>query len=352
MKKTIEKSDTGEQNLDRQTTRLDFIDVTKGLGVVLVVLSHIINQDSIVNAVIYSFHVPLFFVISGVFARPERDLKSYLCKNAKRLLLPFLIFFVIGLLVTLCVSGTENITVADLFSQFVYAQPTQINVGATWFLVSLFVTSLLFFVLYRLVLSKYNTIISIIVIGILGALAYYLPWAEEKIGVKVPFKIDVSLMALVFYTIGFLLKDIILSCSFCSKVWRKIIIILMSGGIVFVTTYFLNGLTNLSGGIYGSNLYFYVFAAFSGSIMIIVFGALLKRSMILSYIGKNSLIIFSLHTLLLIPFNALLNKYDINNSLFVSSIATVIIVLIMMGVCFCYNRLKRRIKSRITSKSK
>ena len=258
----------------------------------------------------------------------------------------------IGLLVTLCVSGTENITVADLFSQFVYAQPTQINVGATWFLVSLFVTSLLFFVLYRLVLSKYNTIISIIVIGILGALAYYLPWAEEKIGVKVPFKIDVSLMALVFYTIGFLLKDIILSCSFCSKVWRKIIIILMSGGIVFVTTYFLNGLTNLSGGIYGSNLYFYVFAAFSGSIMIIVFGALLKRSMILSYIGKNSLIIFSLHTLLLIPFNALLNKYDINNSLFVSSIATVIIVLIMMGVCFCYNRLKRRIKSRITSKSK
>ena len=53
MKKTIEKSDTGEQNLDRQTTRLDFIDVTKGLGVILVVLSHIINQDSIVNAVIY-----------------------------------------------------------------------------------------------------------------------------------------------------------------------------------------------------------------------------------------------------------------------------------------------------------
>lgn len=303
------------------------------------------------NAAIYSFHVPLFFLISGVLARPERDFKTYLCKNAKRLLLPFVVFFAIGLLVTVCVSGIETININDVLRQFVYAQPTEINVGATWFLVCLFITTLLFFVLYRLVLSKNNTIISVLVLGILGVLAYYLPWAEGKIGLRIPLKIDVSLMALVFYSIGFLLKDVILSRRFCRKLWRKIIIILLTGGIVCATTYFINGLTNLSGGLYGSNLYLYIFAAFSGSIMIIVWGVLLERSKILSYLGENSLIIFSLHTLLLIPFNALLDRFDINNSLFVSLITTVLFLVIMMGICFCYNSLKTLFKSKNTAKN-
>jgi len=59
--------------------RLDFIDIAKGIGILLVVYGHalrglasalLVRQDSalfIVDYVIYAVHMPLFFVLSGLF---------------------------------------------------------------------------------------------------------------------------------------------------------------------------------------------------------------------------------------------------------------------------------------------
>lgn len=44
--------------------RLDHIDACKGIGILLVILGHT-NVPSIVHTIIYSFHMPLFFIISG-----------------------------------------------------------------------------------------------------------------------------------------------------------------------------------------------------------------------------------------------------------------------------------------------
>lgn len=49
-------------------TRLDYIDVTRGIGIILVVLGHL-NPGEGVERWIYSFHMPLFFVISGLLCR-------------------------------------------------------------------------------------------------------------------------------------------------------------------------------------------------------------------------------------------------------------------------------------------
>lgn len=44
--------------------RIDWLDVGKGLGMVLVILAHS-NIPTIVRAEIYAFHMPLFFFLSG-----------------------------------------------------------------------------------------------------------------------------------------------------------------------------------------------------------------------------------------------------------------------------------------------
>ena len=46
--------------------RLAVFDVAKGLGILLVVFAHI-NYTNIPLVYIYSFHMPLFFLISGIF---------------------------------------------------------------------------------------------------------------------------------------------------------------------------------------------------------------------------------------------------------------------------------------------
>lgn len=51
------------------TKRLDYIDYTKGFGILLVILGHIYDTSNPIKIWLYSFHMPLFFIISGFFAK-------------------------------------------------------------------------------------------------------------------------------------------------------------------------------------------------------------------------------------------------------------------------------------------
>ena len=49
--------------------RLLYIDMLKAFGIILVVMGHVFHDsDSIVSHFIYAFHMPLFFLLSGVFS--------------------------------------------------------------------------------------------------------------------------------------------------------------------------------------------------------------------------------------------------------------------------------------------
>lgn len=58
------------------------IDIAKGIGIFLVVLGHFAVFASPLYHYIYLFHMPLFFFISGMFAKPM-SIKECLVKNKK-----------------------------------------------------------------------------------------------------------------------------------------------------------------------------------------------------------------------------------------------------------------------------
>jgi fucose 4-O-acetylase-like acetyltransferase len=72
------------------------IDNVKGLAILLVVLGHIASPLSIV---IFSFHIPLFFFLGGMFIKHAYSISVFLQKNFVRLIIPFFIFGVLGLVV-------------------------------------------------------------------------------------------------------------------------------------------------------------------------------------------------------------------------------------------------------------
>ena len=74
--------------------------------------------------------------------------------------------------------------------------------------------TIFFWIYFKLILSKNNLLINLISLGVLTIIAFFLPKVEEKVGFQLPFKLDVAVMALVFYTIGFLLKRYFLSENF------------------------------------------------------------------------------------------------------------------------------------------
>lgn len=51
--------------------RYEYIDIAKGIGILLVVWAHILLVG-VSHRVIYAFHMPLFFMISGMLFRREK----------------------------------------------------------------------------------------------------------------------------------------------------------------------------------------------------------------------------------------------------------------------------------------
>jgi len=78
--------------------RFQFIDAVKGFAVILMILGHQqIGQLPFLGKAIYSFHMPLFFIVSGMFLKPM-PIMAAVRKYAVRLLLPYYVVAIIALL--------------------------------------------------------------------------------------------------------------------------------------------------------------------------------------------------------------------------------------------------------------
>lgn len=77
--------------------RIEYYDLAKGIGMICVIAGHMGMQY--VNEFVYTFHMPLFFLISGYLLRIDRS-ASFVHKKARALLVPYLI----AALVMMCIN--------------------------------------------------------------------------------------------------------------------------------------------------------------------------------------------------------------------------------------------------------
>lgn len=76
--------------------RIKYIDSLKGFAILLVIIGHIC-PGGIWNSLIYSFHMALFFFISGLFGNCYISFSEFISKKSRTLLLPFTVFVIIHL---------------------------------------------------------------------------------------------------------------------------------------------------------------------------------------------------------------------------------------------------------------
>ena len=68
--------------------RLTYMDVAKGFGILCVIAGHMGNET--INRFVFSFHMPLFFVISGYFISERLCSSELLKKRIKQLIPPYI----------------------------------------------------------------------------------------------------------------------------------------------------------------------------------------------------------------------------------------------------------------------
>ena len=108
--------------------RADWVDYAKGIGIFLVVYAHLLSSGYhahldideyffyFSDSLVYSFHMPLFFFLAGLFVGQsylKRGIKSYLTQKIQALAYPCLIWSVIQLGVE-CFFGGQSYRGADI----------------------------------------------------------------------------------------------------------------------------------------------------------------------------------------------------------------------------------------------
>jgi fucose 4-O-acetylase-like acetyltransferase len=187
--------------MTKQTGRLDWVDAARGVGIVLVVFGHvwrglweadIFQNAPLFRAVdngIYLFHMPLFFLLSGLFFERSvlRDgIRSSIFRRVESLLYPLLIWawFMAGVLVLAgSVTTREGLTLAEAL---VFPFPPK---DIFWFLWALFLIQVFSMLLVRrsttflvtvLILSFAAAVVvptlpgTSLLDGLVGNLAYFL----------------------------------------------------------------------------------------------------------------------------------------------------------------------------------
>ena len=195
--------------------RIEYIDITKGIGILLVALAHadISLISPYLHRFIYAFHMPLFFFLSGYFFNPETPFSTLLRKRFNSILKPY---FVTILLIYIASLSFTNMRFANVFGRILkslYATGYYIDWVQLWFLPSLFVTSLFAFLFYRVVLIRISNrylrwliLLGVQAIGV-ATLGMFYPFHLSLFGKEyelfgLPFSLDLVLLSGFFYILG------------------------------------------------------------------------------------------------------------------------------------------------------
>lgn len=251
--------------------RVAYIDFAKFIGLCLVIYGHVPPTDNIGHVIIYSFHMPLFFLLSGVFF----DISRFsLSKNIKSLLIPYVVFtiFLVFLksVVSYLLSGKlgGQIIISELIGILLGSTdpeaPYQVIGGASWFLIALFIIRIN--AMFILTQDKYLQIF--IVTGELLAI-----FLLQRVIMWFPLSIDSAVLGTPFFIVGFYLKRIVTEKIPNTRL--RVIYILLLGGIVGLSPY--NGLVNMCAGSYGNHYVLFFFFGIAGTLFILYISACLKK---------------------------------------------------------------------------
>lgn len=289
-------------------TRNNTIDVARGIGIFLIVFGHswYVTQHDELYRVIFSFHLPLFFFLAGIFLRTSDSLSRFTKARANALLKPYFATLIIfGL--SRVLRGTNDIGNFEYFGGVLYGNGNTIAWRPLWFLPHLFIAIMTVFVILKMVESKVprkNWLI-LFAIVMLSAGVYMLGmfWNPKTTSLAaipanglpgLPWSIDLIPITASYILFGYIWSDQTKSVTF--DISRLLISVL----IFCALHYFFNETMDLNLRVYGNPVISTLQAAM-GIYIVISLSAFLQRYSVfnrsLAYLGSGSLFILIFHSL-------------------------------------------------------
>lgn len=281
---------------------LHYIDIAKGIAIFLVVLGHVYMTEDTCNRWIYSFHVPVFFIITGMLMEhsngwKKRKLTDNILTEVKRLLYPYAVFCILAYAYIVYVYFFEPGRVAykrlytTIFDILILE-----GTSALWFLPAIFYAKIIHIITYRSKLI--NIIMAVVSVVATYIISVYIKNVDTSqmisaYRVKVIIVAGHSLCGFTFVVVGRYLY------YFFEKVYSELncvikcmaIIVLLFANIMMQQK---SGMVDVHMCVFPDFLRFYA-GAVTGSMALLSACNMIGRLRIAEYYGRASLIVMATH---------------------------------------------------------
>lgn len=273
--------------------RIAWIDIAKGLLIILVILGHSMIND-ITKVIINSFHMATFFVLSGITYKSEKlELKEFFIKKFQALLLPYIVFSIIMLIYfgvkKILIDGYSFDLIDGLISVVLpISGRVSTTVYGLWFFPCLFVAELIFYCILWIYQKTTNSFIVMLSYSFICVSCWTVHLWSNKVSI-----IDILPISVLYLGYGKIIQ-IKLKKIENNYVQIGLISVLLFVIVAFLNYYFSGYIFDLSSmtlGIWPLHILSGIF----GATAICSIAIFISKSKLLEGIGKNSQYYYGLH---------------------------------------------------------
>lgn len=327
-----------ESKMDR-ADRIGWVDTLRALAVFAIVLGHTLRNATEVYPWLYSFHVPLCVLTSGiVFHVGQKSFGVFLKNKARALMVPYycfalvsiVIYAVLGSKMENTVGGEYNVSVLQSLIGMLYA-----NSGTglmrwnmpLWYIPMIFVLLLIAFWVFR---RKDNLKWDILVLGVSTAIAIFF-YEVIKLP-NLPFGLETAIYMFPFFSLGKAIGTIhreIAKVHIAPKIATALLCI-MAGTLMTVG----NGQVSYNADSYGAHGfgYFLIMAMLLSVGFISLMMCVPNGIAPLNYAGRNTVGIMVMHKFPILFFVGL---FPLSKKLIITYPLAVSIVVALLSVAMC-----------------
>ena len=309
--------------------RIVWLDYGKAIAIYLVVLAHTAIYKP-VESFIYTFHMPFFFFMSGYLFSFEKypSYLQFVKRRFKQLIVPYVILNIITYLLWFFVLrkvGDDANEAVGVFSPIIAAltvnAKAMVHDVPLWFLAALFVIENLYYLLYKN--GKYSVIVTVIL--------FLLAFLNNAFNpVRLPFCLDIALVALLFYRLGCVLKEK------GDKIFKPYLFVLSA--VVMVLVFIFNGKVAMHTDTY-NNIFMFVAGGIAGCYFMSYICKMLQswfgERKFIQAIAKDTLLICAFHLIIFAVLKGvMLYVFKIEPSILTGTVLlNVIFALISLLIC-------------------
>ena len=284
-------------NSKAEKQRLIWIDILKGIGILSIIFAHTTD-----NKGVFIYAVPLFFILSGYLHRLTEDFKSLFRKSAQRMLVPYLVFFVLISVYHVTVAESPWSVSVNHIKLLIWGGNMMAgDFGVFWFINVLFIGLNLFNYMQVKRFPMYVYLILFLLSNCLYLWDINLPWNVQSLP-----------LVLSYMFVGAVIK----------KRWNNDVVNRIATvdkcimGAVIVTTMICmpNIYLDIKYNNYGIIFFSFVLSIIAVIILAIIsvkIGSCHYLSFFLAYCGKASLFLMFIHQFLHFKMHIITNKYAV-----------------------------------------